>query len=200
MTFKDVIVVDCRAHLIGRLASVVAKELLLGQRVVLVRAEQVEISGPIWRNQIKMSVRRNKKMNSNPERGPFSIRAPAEILKRMIRGMVPHKTARGEAALCRLKVYEGIPHPYDVMKRVVIPSALRVLCLRPGRKFTVLGELAGKNGWKHEELLKVLEEKRKVKSDAYYQKRQEHRALVKQAIDEVELPAEVKEILAQYGH
>ena len=29
-----------------------------------------------------------------------------------IRGMVPHKTARGAAALDKLKTFEGIPHPY----------------------------------------------------------------------------------------
>ncbi len=28
-------------------------------------------------------------------------------------GMLPHKTKRGQAALDRLKVYDGIPPPYD---------------------------------------------------------------------------------------
>lgn len=39
--------------------------------------------------------------------------------------MIPHKTKRGEAALARLKVYEGVPPPYDKMKRMVIPDALK---------------------------------------------------------------------------
>ena len=43
--FEKVVVVDCRAHMMGRLASVVAKELLNGQRVVLVRCEAINISG-----------------------------------------------------------------------------------------------------------------------------------------------------------
>ena len=43
--------------------------------------------------------------------------------------MIPHKTARGAAALERLKVFEGIPPPYDKKKRVVVPQALRVLRL-----------------------------------------------------------------------
>lgn len=38
-------VVDGRGHLLGRLASVVAKELLCGQKVVVVRCEQITISG-----------------------------------------------------------------------------------------------------------------------------------------------------------
>lgn len=28
-------------------------------------------------------------------------------------GMLPHKTKRGQAALERLKVFDGIPPPYD---------------------------------------------------------------------------------------
>jgi hypothetical protein len=49
--------------------------------------------------------------------------------------MVPHKTARGAAALERLKLFEGIPPPYDRKKRMVVPEALRVLRLKPGRKY-----------------------------------------------------------------
>ena len=37
----------------------------------------------------------------------------ASVPQGTIRGMVPHKTARGSAALDRLKTFEGIPHPYD---------------------------------------------------------------------------------------
>lgn len=52
-------------------------------------------------------------------------------------GMLPHKTERGKQALRRLKAYEGIPPPYDRRKRVVVPGALRVICLKPGRKVSV---------------------------------------------------------------
>ncbi len=56
--------------------------------------------------------------------------------------MVPHKTKRGAAALDRLKVFEGVPAPYDKVKRVVVPSALQVLRLQHGHKFCKLGDLA----------------------------------------------------------
>ena len=49
--------------------------------------------------------------------------------------MLPHKTARGAAALERLKLYEGVPPPYDRKKKMVVPEALRVLRLKPGRKY-----------------------------------------------------------------
>jgi hypothetical protein len=52
--------------------------------------------------------------------------------------MLPHKTARGEEALKRLKVFEGVPPAYATTKRMVIPSALRVVRLKPGRNVRVI--------------------------------------------------------------
>ena len=43
------VVVDGKGHLLGRLASVVAKQLLNGQKVVVVRCEALNISGEFFR-------------------------------------------------------------------------------------------------------------------------------------------------------
>ena len=51
-----------------------------------------------------------------------------------ITGMIPHKTKRGQQAMKRLRVYDGIPPPYDTRKRVCVPVAMRILCLRSDRK------------------------------------------------------------------
>lgn len=107
----------------------------------------------------------------NPARGAFHFRAPSRIFYRTIRGMMPHKSARGAAALERLKVFEGIPTPYDTVKRMVVPAALRVLRLAPGRKFTILKRLSSEFGWKYQEVVEKLEEKRKMKSKAYYERK-----------------------------
>ncbi len=48
--------------------------------------------------------------------------------------MVPHKTERGKSAMKRLQCFEGVPPPYDKKKRMVVPAALKVLRLKPGRK------------------------------------------------------------------
>lgn len=56
--------------------------------------------------------------------------------------MVPHKTPRGAAALERLKCFEGVPPPYDKVKRLVVPDALQVLRLQHGHRFCKLGNLA----------------------------------------------------------
>lgn len=42
--------IDARGHLMGRLASVVAKQLLMGQKIVVVRCEDLNITGTLMRN------------------------------------------------------------------------------------------------------------------------------------------------------
>ena len=117
---------------------------------------------------------------------------------RTIRAMMKHKTPRCQAALDRLKVkeqegesrreraggrepeahespqvFDGVPPPYDKVKRMVMPDALRVLRLRPGRKYTNLGRMCSEVGWKHRDTVLELEEKRKVKGAAYWAKKKE---------------------------
>jgi len=200
MSFKSEIVIDCRGHLLGRLASVLAKELLNGQRVVCVRTEDINISGSLFRNKLKFAEFRRKKMCSNPKHGPLHYRAPAKILWRTIRGMVPHKTPRGAAALDRLKAYEGMPHPYDRKKRMVLPSCLKVLRIRPERKFCKLGDLSNDNGWPHAKLVERLESKRKVKSSAYHAKKKSSKIALQKAMSSVKLGKAEADILASAGY
>jgi len=86
-------------------------------------------------------------------------------------GMLPHKLHRGKEALERLKVFEGIPPPYDKMKRLVVPSALRVLRLKPRRKYCQLGRLSHEVGWKYQTVVATLEKRRKLKSSVYYKRK-----------------------------
>jgi len=87
-------------------------------------------------------------MGHNPRRGFVHYRAPSRMFWRVVRGMLPHKTPRGAAALGRLKVFEGVPHPYDTRKRVVVPDALKLIRLKNERKYCSLGDLAAQVGWK----------------------------------------------------
>ena len=48
--FEKEIVIDGKGHLMGRLASLVAKQLLNGFHVTVVRCEEINIAGPFFRN------------------------------------------------------------------------------------------------------------------------------------------------------
>ena len=56
----EVVVIDARGHLYGRLASTVAKAILSGQKVAIVRCEEMLISGSMMRNKIKYAQFRKK--------------------------------------------------------------------------------------------------------------------------------------------
>merc|ERR1712146_268577 len=156
MPFEKLVVIDARGHLMGRLASFVAKEALNGQKVVVVRCEELVISGSFIRNNLK--------------KGPFHHRSPADMFLRVMRGMLPHKQYRGSAAFQRIKCVEGIPEPFNSIKRVVVPDALRIQRLRPGRKFSCLGKLASDLGWGYSDVVANYETKRKEKNAEWYGK------------------------------
>ncbi|KAF5831881.1 ribosomal protein L13a component of cytosolic 80S ribosome and 60S large subunit [Dunaliella salina] len=180
------VVIDARAHMLGRLASIVAKQILLGYHVVVCRAEQLTLSGGLTRQKMKYDRFLRKRMLTNPQHGPIHFRAPSRIFWRTVRGMVPHKTARGEAALERMKVFEGVPAPYDKVKRMVVPDALQPLRLQKGHKFCQLGDLSTSVGWKHQNTMKELEDKRKAKSTAFFEAKRRMIALRSKAIAQVE--------------
>merc|ERR1719471_1707294 len=64
-----------------------------------------------------------------------------------------------------------MPHPYDRKKRMVVPSCLKVLRMKPERRFCKLGDLSKEVGWKHQDLVERLESQRKVKSAVFYKKK-----------------------------
>jgi large subunit ribosomal protein L13Ae len=197
--FEKEIVIDARGHLIGRLASVIAKELLNGQKIVVVRCELLNQSGSLFRNKLKFREFLNKTRNTNPRRGHVHFRAPSRMFWKAIRGMLPHKFPRGAAALGRLKVFDGIPYPYDHKKRQVVPDALKITRLRDNRKFTTLGDLAQLGGWTKKAIVEKLENNRKVKADKYFQSKSKKITARKTASNNKDLAAINKE-LATFGY
>lgn len=165
------LLIDARGHLLGRLASIVAKTVLQGQRVIVVRCEGINISGNFYRNKLKVLKYLRLRCNVKPSRGPFHFRAPSKMFYKAVRGMVPHKTSRGAEAMERLKVFEGIPPPYDKQKRMVVPSALRANRLNPSRKYCDLNRLSHEVGWKYQKVISTLETRRKVKSKNHFERK-----------------------------
>lgn len=197
--FQKTVIVDGKGHLLGRLASVIAKELLNGQSIVVVRCEEIDISGTRHRNRKNFQSYLRKRTNTNPKWGPFHHRAPRMILLKAVRGMLPRKTKRGEEALRQFKAFEGIPPLYAKTKRMVVPDALRVTHLRPSSKYTNIGTLAGEMGWKYGALIRKMEAQRKVESASDYQKRKELAKLKAKAVQSADWSAE-KSVLEPAGY
>ena len=77
--FEREIIIDGKGHLMGRLASLVAKHLLRGQRVVVVRCEALNISGSLFRNKLKYHDFLRLSNNTNPRRNFKHYRSPSRI-------------------------------------------------------------------------------------------------------------------------
>jgi len=50
--YSTPIVIDGKGHLLGRLASIISKQILNGQKIVVVRCEEINISGSFFRNKV----------------------------------------------------------------------------------------------------------------------------------------------------
>lgn len=194
--------IDCKDHLLGRLTAAVAKQLLEGVRVTLVRCEEVIIGGSLKTNKLKFQSFLRKHSNTNPRKhSHIHYRCPSMIVWRTVRGMLPHRKARGAVALSNLKVYEGVPNQVQKTRKQVIPEALKVLRLKPVTPHCRLGDLASRVGWKHDELVQRMEEKRRAEGASWFEGRKEEIAKWKDAKRQAleKLKPDQKEIIMQAG-
>lgn len=106
---RETMYVDANNLIVGRMASLVAEKLLLGETVVIAHAEKAVFTGnpvvlqKLWQTRLDLRPR------GNPETGPRFSRMPDRIVREIIEGMVPHRRERGVEAMRRLRVYIGKP-------------------------------------------------------------------------------------------
>ncbi|MHA1310906.1 MAG: 50S ribosomal protein L13 [Candidatus Helarchaeota archaeon] len=106
-------IIDATNLILGRMASIVAKRLLLGEKIVIINAEKAVISGKYHQIIESYKERLNIRTLTNPLKGPFHPRKPDRIVRKTIRGMLPWKKPRGKKAFHNLRVYIGIPEKYQ---------------------------------------------------------------------------------------
>ncbi|KAL7719359.1 60S ribosomal protein L13 [Entamoeba marina] len=189
------IVIDCHGHVLGRVASVVAKNLLLGKKFVLVRCEDMQVCGTLKMRLTQWALFKRKRVLTNPQRGAFHLRSPADMIKRCVRGMLQR--------IVNLKTFVGCPAPYDKMKKSSIPSAAAIFSFNPTRKRTLMGTLASSVGWKYADIVARDEAIRKDKASKYFAKKQVTLKAVKEAKDKILADEKYKEkvaILKQFGY
>ena len=145
---REVIVVDGRGQILGRLASIVAKKLLEGKRVVVVNVQDVVVSGdPVMVVQsYKRTILRVRSHYSHRLR-PKRPRSPIRLFKATVRGMLPKHNRRGREALKRLRAYIGVPKEYEEAEKVRFKEAD---ASRLSRGYVTLGRIARELGWRGE--------------------------------------------------
>ncbi|MBS3127631.1 50S ribosomal protein L13 [Candidatus Woesearchaeota archaeon] len=99
-------IIDAKEALVGRLATVVAKAALLGDTIKIINCEQAVVSGT-KQHILQRAVQYYQR--GIHTKGPFVSRLPDRYVRRIIRGMLPHKQPKGIAAYRRIMCYMGIP-------------------------------------------------------------------------------------------
>jgi large subunit ribosomal protein L13 len=142
---NKLVVVDAANCISGRLCSKVSKLLLQGNRVSVVNAEKVMVSGNKY--EIIESYKKRLEVGSviNPIHGPFHPRRPDTIITKMIRGMVPKRKPSGIHAFKKLRVYIGVP---DELKNSAMQTFDDAKITRPESFYTSMSDVAKQIGWK----------------------------------------------------
>jgi len=135
-------VIDAEGLILGRMASTVAKRLLEGERIEIVNAESVVVSGNRLR---KIKEDKDFLDIGGHGKGPTHYRTPHMMVRRTIRGMLPHRKHKGKKAYKRLRVHTGVPRELEGMERETISDAHKD---RLGRRYVTIGEIAENIGWR----------------------------------------------------
>jgi len=101
-------VIDGANAVLGRLSSIAASKALAGEKVWIVNAEKIVVSGKKENTIAKLQHRIDLKAKGNPRKGPKYSRAPHKIVWEAIEGMMPN-SRRGEKAIKNVRVFIGVP-------------------------------------------------------------------------------------------
>ncbi len=142
---NQVLTIDAKDCIAGRMCSHVSKLLLQGHHVRVVNAEKSMISGNRYKTIEEYKEYLTISSATNPIHGPFHPRMPDRILTRMVRGMLPKRKSSGLTALKRLRIYVAIPPD---LKNAKLETFEDSKIRKPASYFITLGELAKQIGWK----------------------------------------------------
>lgn len=113
-------IINAENGVTGRVATVVAKNALLGEEVAVLNCEKAVVTGK--KEAIIARFKRKREMGT-PAKGPFQPKRSDRIMKRIIRGMLPYKQHKGREALKRIKCYNGVPEGFTGKEMTSIKEA-----------------------------------------------------------------------------
>ncbi len=113
-------IIDAENAIVGRMATEVAKKALFGEDINIVNCEKAIITGDKRKIIEKYKQRLER---GQVGKGYYVFRKPEMIVKKIIKGMLPHKQEKGIKALKRIRCYKGIPEEFKEGKMEKIKNA-----------------------------------------------------------------------------
>ena len=102
-------IINADHEVIGRIATRAAKAALEGEQVNVVNCEKAVITG---NKKDVIQHYKDKQKRGDPLKGPYWQKRPDRFVRRIIRGMLPWKKARGREAYKKVMCYVGIPDEF----------------------------------------------------------------------------------------
>lgn len=134
-------IIDATDLIVGRFATVAAKKAMLGEKVDVINCEKAVITGS--RSRIISDMKR-KRDRGVPLQGPYFPRMPDRLVRRMIRGMLPYKQAKGAEAFKRVMCYMGVPEGKDKAETIESASIKKL----PNVKYLKIADICKEFGVK----------------------------------------------------
>lgn len=134
-------VIDAEGALVGRIATQAARQALHGKKVRVVNCEKAVVSGS---KKFLVQEWRRRFIQGVPRKGPYIHRYPDRIVRRIIRGMLPHHNPRGRVAFANTMCYIGVPTELKGMHAVKIKEAS--VEKLPSTRFLTVAELCKEIG------------------------------------------------------
>ncbi len=131
---------------LGRLTTQAAKDALLGEEVKVINCEKIIISGKKVNTFAREKQRRERK--GYPLKSAKFSRLPDRFVRRVIRGMLPWKQARGREAFKRVMCYNSIPKEL-ADKEYIQPKGASAAKL-PTLKYVTIGNVCKNLGGKEQ--------------------------------------------------
>ncbi len=130
MSEQKRIIIDGTNATLGRVASYIAKQALLGKSVVIVNCNQIIITGN--RASVIKEFQEARGRGGSSLRGPHFPKSAERIVKRIVRGMLPYTQARGEEALDRVMCYNDTPQEFVAEKKIHAGKEKRGILIKLG--------------------------------------------------------------------
>lgn len=130
-------IIDATNLIVGRMATYVAKQALLGEKIDIINSDKAVYSGN--KDQIMAKFKQKRNLGA-PLVGPYIHRKADRILRRSIRGMLPYKQSKGSDAYKRIMCYVGIPPEFEGKETKTVEEAN--VSKLPTVKYVTVGDVS----------------------------------------------------------
>lgn len=136
-------IINAENLILGRMAAIIAKKALQGEKIDVVNVEKAVVTG---KSAVILEKYKQKFQKGYTLSGPYFKRHPEKLVRRTIRGMLPYKQEKGAKAFKNIRCHIGIPKELKGEK----PETLEKANVKNSKKtkYITVKQISQSLGWK----------------------------------------------------